>query len=207
MSQPGSPRTRMRPHGPGSPMPAPIRRERQRLLAGRSARSGRWPSRVWMMWKPLARIAASSALDRLDRRAGEREVVAHLVDIAADAAEVGLHVDDDQRRVLPGADRRCRARDRDRRRRKRLWACDALGVYLVIVSSAGAPTSVRLGEQVTIMMSKRQDVGRGVEEIIALGDADRLQRRPERGGAAEQQRRRTGTASDSSARRSPARPR
>ena len=28
--------------------PSPIWRERQRLLAGRSARSGRWPSRVWM---------------------------------------------------------------------------------------------------------------------------------------------------------------
>ncbi len=49
ISQPGSPRTRIRPHGPGSPMPALIRRERQRLLSGRSARSGRWPSRVWMM--------------------------------------------------------------------------------------------------------------------------------------------------------------
>src|ERR1700722_15289080 len=40
ISQPGSPRTRMRPHGPGPPIPAPMRRERQRLLAGRSARSG-----------------------------------------------------------------------------------------------------------------------------------------------------------------------
>ena len=29
---------------------APIRRERQRLFAGRSERSGRWPSRVWMTW-------------------------------------------------------------------------------------------------------------------------------------------------------------
>jgi hypothetical protein len=32
--------------GPGSPIPAPMRRERQRLFAGRSARSGRRPSRV-----------------------------------------------------------------------------------------------------------------------------------------------------------------
>jgi hypothetical protein len=39
-------------------------------------------------------------LDRLDRRAGQRKVVAHLVDIAADAAKVGLHVDDDQRGIL-----------------------------------------------------------------------------------------------------------
>src|SRR5208282_1457246 len=40
------------------------------------------------------------APDRLDRRARQREVVAHLVDIAADAAEIGLHVDDDQDSVL-----------------------------------------------------------------------------------------------------------
>ena len=40
------------------------------------------------------------ALDRLDRRAGQRQVVAHLVDIAADPAEVGLHVDDDERGIL-----------------------------------------------------------------------------------------------------------
>jgi len=39
------------------------------------------------------------ALDRLDRRAGEGEIVAHLVDVAADAAEIGLHVDDDEGRV------------------------------------------------------------------------------------------------------------
>jgi hypothetical protein len=39
-------------------------------------------------------------LDRLDRRPREREVIAHLVDIAADAAEIGLHVDDDERGVL-----------------------------------------------------------------------------------------------------------
>src|ERR1700746_460527 len=101
MSQPGSPRTRMRPQGPGSPMPAPIWRERQRLLAGRSARSGRCPSRGWMTWKARRRAGGRErTLDRLDRRTGERQVVAHLVDIAADTAEIGLHVDDDQRRVL-----------------------------------------------------------------------------------------------------------
>src|SRR5918993_5745170 len=49
ISQPGSPRTRILPHGPASPMPAPIRAERQRLFSGRSERSGRCPSRVWMM--------------------------------------------------------------------------------------------------------------------------------------------------------------
>ena len=36
---------------------------------------------------------------------------------------------------------------------------------------------------------QRQDIGRGVEQMIAGGDADRLQRRPERGGAAKRQRR------------------
>src|SRR5271165_4622042 len=34
-----APRTRIRPQGPASPMPAPIRRDRQRLLAGRSVRA------------------------------------------------------------------------------------------------------------------------------------------------------------------------
>ena len=46
-----------------------------------------------------------------------------------------------------------------------------------------------LALEVAIMMSERQDVGRGVEEVVALRDADRLQRRADRAGAAEQQRR------------------
>jgi hypothetical protein len=45
------------------------------------------------------RVPRQHLPDRLDRRARQRQVVAHLVDIAADAAEVGLHVDDDQRGV------------------------------------------------------------------------------------------------------------
>ena len=171
-------------------MPAPMRRERQRLLAGRSARSGRWPSRVWMTWKPLPRIAAEHALDRLDRRARQRQIIAHLVDIAADAAEIGLHVDDDQRGVL-------RPQVAVIGPRIGIGGDIALGHvpplasrrHRVIDSSAGAPTSVRFGEQVTIMISERQDIGRGVEQVIARGDADRLQRGPERAGAAEQQRR------------------
>src|SRR5207344_3127267 len=90
-------------------------------------------------------------LDRLDRRAREREIVAHLVDVAADAAEVGLHVDDDERRVAgpqvavvgPGIG---------------IGFHVALGhgsprLYLVMLSSAGAPTRVRFGEQVMTMMS------------------------------------------------------
>jgi hypothetical protein len=40
---------------------------------------------------------------------------------------------------------------------------------------------------------QRQHIGGGVEEIVAFGDADRLQRRADGAGAAEQQRRREGT--------------
>ena len=72
---------------------------RQRLFSGRSERSGRWPSRVWMIVKPR-RASHQHALDRLDRRARERKVVAHLVDIAAVAAEIRLHVDDHERGVF-----------------------------------------------------------------------------------------------------------
>ena len=99
ISQPGSPRTRMRPHGPGSPIPAPMRRDRQRLFAGRSARSGRCPSRVWKTWKPSAAHCREHRRDRLDRRAGKGQIVSHAVDIAADPTKIGLHVDDDQRRI------------------------------------------------------------------------------------------------------------
>lgn len=54
-------------------------------------------------------------LDRLDGRTGQRKVVTNAVDVAADATEVGLHVDDDQRGVVrmqlpvpgPRVGRRC----------------------------------------------------------------------------------------------------
>src|SRR5882672_3959724 len=46
---------------------------------------------------------------------------------------------------------------------------------------------------------EREDVGGGVEEVVALGDADRLQRRPDRAGRPEQQR------GDHAAHRAPAR--
>src|SRR5436190_23370705 len=36
---------------------------------------------------------------------------------------------------------------------------------------------------------EREDVGRRVEKVVALADADRLQRRSDRAGSAEQQRR------------------
>lgn len=35
-------------------------------------------------------------LDRLDRRAHQRQIIAHMIDITAGAAEIGLHVDDDE---------------------------------------------------------------------------------------------------------------
>src|ERR1039458_8799353 len=38
-------------------------------------------------------------LDRYDRGAREREVISHLVDIAAVTAKIGLHVDDDEHRI------------------------------------------------------------------------------------------------------------
>ena len=98
------------------------------------------------------------APDRVDRRARQRQVVAHLVDVAADAAKVGLHVDDDQHGVLRaevaivgpeigiGGDIALRQAALFKR-----WLGHCL--YLVIDSSAGAPTKVRLGEQVAIMIS------------------------------------------------------
>ena len=60
MSWPASPRIRMRPIGPGSPM-RKLGAPRSTLAGGASERSGRWPSRVWMTSKPIARAAASTA--------------------------------------------------------------------------------------------------------------------------------------------------
>src|SRR5690606_37193369 len=57
ISQPGSLRTGLGAQGAGSPIPDPMRCERQSLLAGRSDRSGMCPSRVWMMWYPSSRMA------------------------------------------------------------------------------------------------------------------------------------------------------
>ena len=69
------------------------------LAGGRSARSGRWPSRVWMTSRPAARHAASSAPVGLDRPAQLRDVVAEHLAEAARLEEVALHVDDQQRAV------------------------------------------------------------------------------------------------------------
>src|SRR5262245_595678 len=96
------------------------------------------------------------ALNRLDRRAGQRQIVAHTIDVAANAAEIGLHVDDDDRRVL-------RAQIAIIGPRIGISLNVAFGhdrlSYLVMDSSAGAPTSVRLGEQVTIMISSVRRYG------------------------------------------------
>ena len=164
--------------------------------------------------KALRAHRREHALDRLDRRARQRQVVAHLVDIAADAAEVGLHVDDDERGVLrlqfaiigpgigigrdvafrhvglvsaPPPAKRVAARPTRRLEGARGGAsCEtqpptplaslatlptatrgegeaaslpcpdehgSCRSHFVMLSSAGAPTRVRLGEQVMIMIS------------------------------------------------------
>ena len=59
------------------------------------------------------------ALDGLDRRSREREIITHLIDISTLPTEVRLHVDDKEKRYSPGANRHCKARDKDRLRR--IW--------------------------------------------------------------------------------------
>ena len=60
MSWPASPRIRIRPIGPGSPMRR-LGAPRSTLAGGASDRSGRWPSRVWTTSMPLSRAASSTA--------------------------------------------------------------------------------------------------------------------------------------------------
>ena len=96
MSWPRSPRTRMRPIGPGSPMrfsPRP----RTIFVGGQSARSGRCPSRVWMTIISRARAASSTRLHGAITACSGRHVVAERFAEAARLDEVALHVDDDQR--------------------------------------------------------------------------------------------------------------
>ena len=57
---PGSPRMRILPIGPGSPMRR-LGAPRAIFAGGASDRSGRWPSRVWMTSMPASRAAASIA--------------------------------------------------------------------------------------------------------------------------------------------------
>ena len=61
--------------------------------------------------------------------------------------------------------------------------------YLVMESSPGAPVMARCGEEVRISSAEGQHIGRGEEQVVAGSHADRLQRRAERAGAAEQDRR------------------
>ena len=86
-------------------------------------------------------------LDRLDRRSRQRQIVAHRVDIAALAAEVGLHVDDDDGRVVRpplavigprigvGGDGR-----------------QGIGSYFAMLSSPGMSRAECLALEVAIMM-------------------------------------------------------
>src|SRR5262245_31659255 len=60
MSCPGSPRMRIRPIGPGAPMRI-AGSPRSTFSGGASVRSGRCPSRVWMMSMPERRAAASTS--------------------------------------------------------------------------------------------------------------------------------------------------
>jgi hypothetical protein len=59
MSWPYSPRTRMRPLGPGAPMLF-VGSPRLSLAGGQSDRSGTWPSRVWITVSPTSRAVAST---------------------------------------------------------------------------------------------------------------------------------------------------
>src|SRR3990172_5273268 len=92
MSWPYSPRTRRRPMGPGSPMWI-FGLPRSYFAAGRSDRSARWPSRVWMM----KRAAARQGLGRGEGVEKERGVVAERLAETAGVHEVALEVDHDQR--------------------------------------------------------------------------------------------------------------
>ena len=85
------------PIGPGSPMRlAP--RPRTIFVGGQSARSGLWPSRVWITIMPVCARRVEHAPARRDHRLQRRDVVAERLAEAARLDEVALHVDDDERR-------------------------------------------------------------------------------------------------------------
>ena len=81
-------------------MPAPMRWLRQRLFAGRSREIRPMAFTRVHDVKALRARGGEHPLNRLDGRAGQREVVAHLVHVAARPAEIGLHVDDEEDGVL-----------------------------------------------------------------------------------------------------------
>jgi hypothetical protein len=50
--------------------------------------------------KPAAPHRRKHSRDRRDRRAGQRQIVPHPVDIAANPTKIDLHIDDDESRIL-----------------------------------------------------------------------------------------------------------
>ena len=51
---------------------------------------------------PRGASGGEDPAERLDGSSGQRHVVAHLRDVSAEAAEVGLHVDEHERDVVGG---------------------------------------------------------------------------------------------------------
>ncbi len=73
---------------------------RSTLCLGASDRSGRCPSRVWMISMPALRAAASSDCSGGTAALQQRHVVAERLAEAAGLQEVALHVDDDEGGVI-----------------------------------------------------------------------------------------------------------
>ena len=152
ISQPGSPRTRIRP--------ARARPSRSRRRSGPSASAcwpagrtgpGRAPRGCGSTSMPVARACASMRRGGRQPGPGEPDVVAHPVDVAARPAEVDLPVDADQRdlRGVHGAVERPGVRGWRRPGRSpgpvRRDGCDGHAASLVINSCAAEQQAV-LGE-------------------------------------------------------------
>ena len=92
-----SPRTRMRPFGPWSPIPSSSL-PRASLAGGQSERSGRWPSRVWTISMPggAGRLEHGRERARWPARSRLTSLPSSLAE-AARLEEVALHVDQHQR--------------------------------------------------------------------------------------------------------------
>jgi hypothetical protein len=83
------------PRGPGSLIPAPMRRLRQRLLAGRSERSGRCPSRGVHAVK-VPRTRASSTCGSAGSALESATCHNPSYHISANPTKVSLHINDQQ---------------------------------------------------------------------------------------------------------------